>query len=308
MKSNLLHINLEKSCYVHFKPINRKEKGPDELQTGKNKKLPKNCKESIKTNFISLCGTPLKEVTETKFLGVTIDNKLSWESHCHNLHKKLKSATGMLARIRHNIPQENYKSLYFALFESHVSYCITVFGNANKQHYEKLFTVQKHCIRILFGDYKAYLNKFKTCARTRAIGEQKLGHDFYIREHTKPLFHKEEIMCFNNLYNYHLCLETLKILQSRQPSCLYECFNISTRNSENYLLTRPGQSAYLQQCNKIWNHLVKIIAKNEIIPSIKLSQFKRNLRTILLKVQNLFDNIEWYPENTAIETVNKVAL
>ena len=143
---------------------------------------------------------------------------------------------------------------------------------------------------------------------TRAIGEQKLGHDFYIREHTKPLFHKEEIVCFKNLYNYHLCLETLKILQSRQPSCLYECFNISTRNSENYLLTRPGQSAYLQQCNKIWNHFVKIIAKSEIIPSIKLSQFKRNLKTILLKVQNLFDNIEWYPENTAIETVNKVAL
>ena len=44
------------------------------------------------------------------------------------------------------------------------------------------------------------------------------------------------------------------------------------------------------------------------VPSMKLSQFKRNLKTILLKVQNLFDNIEWYPENTAIETVNKVAL
>ena len=40
---------------------------------------------------------------------------------------------------------ENYKKLYFALFESHLSYCITVFGNANKQYTGKLFVIQKHC-------------------------------------------------------------------------------------------------------------------------------------------------------------------
>ena len=78
--------------------------------------------------------------------------------------KKLKSAAGILAHIRHNIPPENYKTLYFALFESHLSYCITVFDNANKQYTGKLFVIQKHCIRIFFGDYKAFVSKFKTCA------------------------------------------------------------------------------------------------------------------------------------------------
>ena len=155
---------------------NKKVSGKESKKTKKVNSIPETC-------FISLCGIPLKEVTETKFLGVTIDNKLSWERHCNNLHKKLKSATGLLARIRHNIPPENYKSLYYALFESHLSYCITVYGNVNKQYCEKLFIIQKHCIRILFGNYKAYVDKFKTCARARALDEQILGCDFYKREH-----------------------------------------------------------------------------------------------------------------------------
>ena len=45
------------------------------------------------------------------------------------MHKKLKSATDILKCICNNIPITHYKSLYYALFESHSSYCITVFGN-----------------------------------------------------------------------------------------------------------------------------------------------------------------------------------
>ena len=53
------------------------------------------------------------------------------------MHKKLKCATGILKRICNNIPQTHYKSLYYALFESHLSYCITVFGNECKTLSEK---------------------------------------------------------------------------------------------------------------------------------------------------------------------------
>ena len=45
---------------------------------------------------------PLKEEIETKFLGVTIDYELKWQSHIDNVYNKLKSAAGMLAHIRHN--------------------------------------------------------------------------------------------------------------------------------------------------------------------------------------------------------------
>ena len=43
-----------------------------------------------------------------------------------------------------------------------------------------------------------------------------------------------------------------------------------------------------------------------MIASITLSKFKKNLKVILLKVQNLHDPIEWYPENISIETAQKI--
>ena len=119
--------------------------------------------------------------------------------------KNLNLQTVILKRICNNIPETHYQSLYYALFEIHLSYCITVFGNVCKTHStEKLFTIQKHCMRILSGDKEAYLDKFKTSCRTRPIETQILGTSYYMKEHTKPLFHKPKILAFKNLYNIQL--------------------------------------------------------------------------------------------------------
>ena len=75
---------------------------------------------------------------------------------------------------------------------------------------EPLFKLQKKCMRILFGDKEAYLNKFKTCARSRPLDNQILGQEFYSREHTKPLFNQHGIMNVRNLHIYHCSNEILK--------------------------------------------------------------------------------------------------
>ena len=102
----------------------------------------------------------------------------------------------MLKRIRDSIPEEHYKPLYYALFESHMTYCITTFGTVYKTCSEKLFKIQKHCMRILFGYLEKYLEKFRTSARTRPFGTQRLGAEFFCKEHTKPLFNKLGILAF----------------------------------------------------------------------------------------------------------------
>ena len=180
MKCNLLHINMEKCYFMYFEP---------------NNSTSNNCSRSIpfvsnshKTKSIYINGKPLKEVSEIKFLGVVINNKLSWSPHIEYLTEKLRSAAAMLSRIRHWIPAEHYLKLYHALFESHLIYGITVWGGVSKTKMDKIFTIQKHCVRILFGDYVAYKDKFCTCARTRTRENQKLGAEFFSREHTKPLF------------------------------------------------------------------------------------------------------------------------
>ena len=157
--------------------------------------------------------TKSKRFTETKFLGVTIDNELSWVPHLTSLSKKLRCCTGQLNRIKKYIPTSLHKSLYHTLFESHLSYGITVWGGVSNSIIKPVFIAQKHCLRIMFGDTEAYLEKHRTAARTRPVDMQKLGPEFFRKEHTKPLFNTNDIFTVHNLYNYHVLLCISKILK-----------------------------------------------------------------------------------------------
>ncbi len=105
-------------------------------------------------------------------------------------NKKLKCANGQINRIAKFVPNELHKTLYQTLFESHLTYGISVWGGVSKQKLSKVFNAQKHCLRILFGDKEAYLDKFKTSVRTRPVQDQILGQKCFELEHSKPLFNQ----------------------------------------------------------------------------------------------------------------------
>ena len=148
-------------------------------------------------------------------------------------------------------------------------------------------------MRILFGDKEAYLDKFKTSCCTRPIETQILGTAYYMKEHTKPLFHKHKILAFKNLYNYQICLETLKILKSKIPYYLFQLHPLSSRNNQNFLVAERNSSLFITNRIKLWNNCVKAIK----LYQTKISKFKLDLKKILLKVQNAFDENEWYLEH-----------
>ena len=68
----------------------------------------------------------IPQVNEVKFLGITIDSKLCCNAHTEELYKRLKCAIAVIKHITPCIPKENYKTLYHTLFESHISYGISV--------------------------------------------------------------------------------------------------------------------------------------------------------------------------------------
>ena len=123
-----------------------------------------------------------------------LDPLLSWKAQIQHLTKKLKVLFAIIKRICPYIPSQNYKSIYHTLFESHLPYCISVWGGAKRKLIEKIFVLQKSAARYIFGDYDSFMDKFKTAARTRAFGEQYLGQSFYCKEHTKPAFVKNNLL------------------------------------------------------------------------------------------------------------------
>ena len=87
--------------------------------------------------------TKLFESTRIKYLGLILDNKLSWKPHITELYKKLSRALGMLHKIRSFCPTNVMRSLYFSLFNSPLSYSLVASGNANKVDINKLTSLQE---------------------------------------------------------------------------------------------------------------------------------------------------------------------
>ena len=162
MNVNLLHINAKKSCYMYFCPSRRSDNDPNN---------------SIDNHFLSINSKIIQCVSQTKFLGVIIDDQLSWKPHLINLNKKLRSACGRIYRIKKCLPESLHKLIYHSLFESHLGFAISVWGGVSRNQLLPLFITQKKCIRMTFGDDKSYRNKFMTCA-SKAIGGSIYGSRF----------------------------------------------------------------------------------------------------------------------------------
>ena len=106
---------------------------------------------------ILIGSTEVKCVSKIKFLGVLIDEKLSWEAHVNSLTKKLASCTGSINQIAESIPKNYHMNLYHTLFERYITYGITVWGSMPDSKLNKLFNAQKNIMRVLFGDREKFL-------------------------------------------------------------------------------------------------------------------------------------------------------
>ena len=320
MQANKLHINMDKSVFMHFNP---------------HKNDVFECEEE--KIIIKINDEEIEEVTETKFLGVIIDNELSWQAHISTLVTKLQCCVGQINRIRKFIPEWLHKTIYHTLFESHLVYGITVWGGVSKTKLAPLFIAQKHCVRILFGDSEAYFDKFRTAIRTREpkmiLGKidpksLKLGTSFFEREHTKAIFNELNLLSLHHLHVYHTFIGLFKILKYKIPKTVYNMFTDSPRSNDgiNMLLLLPKihteleKSTFVFQASLIWNAVIekvmnKCITNKDgiLVPgsvecsdlAAPISTIKNKLLDILLNTQKVDTakeagwqkNVEWHDEN-----------
>ena len=267
MEVNLLHINVKKCCYMYFSPNKRSKNDSDPELNNQNL--------TINSKIIS-------RVSHTKFLGVTIDDKLSWKPHIQLLNKKLRSICGRIYRIKNCLPETLYKQIYHSLFESHLSYSISVWGGISSNQLKPLFITQKKCVRILFGDPEMYKDKFRTCARIRPIKKQKLGSEFYVKESTKPLFTKHELLAVENLYRHRCIMEMFKTVKSHVPVSLFSLFKLSTRK-DNLLITPRPTDQFIYKSTWLWN---EFRTKSTVTFSSRLSAVKNAVRNSIFLAQS----------------------
>ena len=84
-----------------------------------------------------------------KFLGVLLDSNLSWKSRLTELSKKLARTAGSFYKIRHYAPMDTLILLYYGLFESFLSYGVSVRGSTYPMYTDQIFILQKRILKII---------------------------------------------------------------------------------------------------------------------------------------------------------------
>ena len=102
---------------------------------------------------IKLSGKRLYPSNSVKYLGIKIDRFLHWHDQVNSIAVKLNRANALLLKIRNYVNTETLRNIYFAIFDSHLSYsCIVWAQNINTVR--RLIVLQKKALRIMnFKDF-----------------------------------------------------------------------------------------------------------------------------------------------------------
>ena len=122
LDANKLSLNIDKTNYVIFHSPARKLTERFVLKFGR--------KEIFWTDHV-------------KFLGVLLDETLGWKPHLLELSRNLARSVGIFYKLRHYIPLDTPKSVYYALFRPFLTYGITVWGTASETYLKLVQITQK---------------------------------------------------------------------------------------------------------------------------------------------------------------------
>ena len=98
---------------------------------------------------VSLNDSVIQMVDSTKFLGLNIDNKLSWKEHIMYLSKLLSRNVGVINKLKFSFPSNILLNLYNTIVLPYLNYGLLVWGNSTRNQMDRLLLLQKRIMRIV---------------------------------------------------------------------------------------------------------------------------------------------------------------
>ena len=197
--SNKFIVNLEKSNYM--------------VVTNRNVDL------SSRRIFIN--DVFLDRVSSCKFLGLILDENLTFKLHCSHVSKKISKSIGVVCRVRDYLDFTSLKMLYFSLIYPYLFYCNLIWGGTGNIHLNPIFVLQKRAVRIIsncsFQSHSNPLFIFSKILKLADIHRYNLGCFMYSH-------FSEEVYIRNSSHNTrfsHHLLPTFRRLNVSQQSITY---------------------------------------------------------------------------------------
>ena len=100
---------------------------------------------------ININNEEIEQVKCTTFLGIIIDECLTWKDHINKIAKLITKASGIITKIIHCMSRNALKLIYYALVYPYLN---LVLGNTYNSRIQKIMNIQKKIVRLMtFNSY-----------------------------------------------------------------------------------------------------------------------------------------------------------
>jgi hypothetical protein len=222
-KANKLSLNVKKTKWSLFHSASKKRFIPEIL--------PK----------LFMDDNEIQRQTVTKFLGVLIDENLSWKNQIENVSNKISKSIGILYRTRVIISKKNLKQLYFAFIHSYINYACIAWASTNKTKLACLYRHQKHAMRVI-----NFKDRFT---------------------HAAPLFLDIKALSIYKLNIYNILCLVFKSMNKLCPTSFYNLVKIKPPNKYNlrnertlsvpFCKTKFNQFGINCRSPYLWNNIIR---------------------------------------------------
>ena len=229
---------------------------------------------AVKTNFIVfghkkiprdlnlvLDGNVLDRTDCVKFLGIYVDEKLTWNNHLNYISGKISRSLGMISRVCRILPVDILKTLYYSMIYPYLLYCCIVWGGACTTSLHKLEVLQNRAVRLI----------------TRSP----------FRASSRPIFKQLNVLRLADIRQVQIALFMFEIRNSSLPKC---CLLYCSPNLNNYYSMRnvcdfltPAFRTNIREQSvsvlgpRLWNMLPL-----DVRSSVSLFCFKKSVRSHLI--------------------------
>ena len=105
-------------------------------------------------SFYNIGGEILKEVDSCKYLGVTISNNLSWNTHIAGITKKANQSLGFIRRNTKHCPPKTKELAYLTMVRPLIEYCACIWDPHTQKNIRELENIQRRAARIVKNDFR----------------------------------------------------------------------------------------------------------------------------------------------------------
>ena len=236
-KCNRLSLNLQKTHFINVK------------------------RSKVITNYvgkIEIDGIVIEEKKNVTFLGVVINEFLTWDDHISKILIAISRCIGIIFKLKHYLPLQILIIIYNSILLPHITYCNVVWGTFKSKN-NQIYLMQKKAIRL--------------CA----------GSGFY--DHTDPLFYNFKTLKVDDIHTLQIASFMYRFHSRQLPKTFDHMFqlnsaihNYPTRISSNIHLLNPKTNLAHKSIRHagpdIWNNIPLNVRSYSTITRFKC-EFKK---------------------------------